>query len=93
MRFGNHEVWSRIPKHVMNSPHGLENNPWFYSENLETPRAIHRNQNIINLIQDWSSSRRKIRGQKKKQLAIWKFIQFIAVRGRTKENRVKGNPL
>jgi hypothetical protein len=68
MRFGNHEVWSKIPKHEVNSPRGLQKNPRFYGAflNLEIPRALRKKGVVLSI----EIKTFKIRGQKKEQ---WHF--------------------
>jgi hypothetical protein len=68
MRFGNHEVWSKISKHEVNSPRGLEKNPRFYGAflNLEIRCTLRKKCAVLsNEIKTF-----KTRGQKKKQ---WHF--------------------
>ncbi len=68
MRFGNHEVWSKIPKHEVNSPRGLEKKPRFYGAflNLEIRCTLRKKCAILSK----EIKIFKIGGQKKKQ---WHF--------------------
>ncbi len=97
MRFGNHEVWSKIPKHEVNSPRGLEKNPRFYGAFLNLEIQIRCTLRKKGAVSSNEIKTFKIRGQKKKQCYfgnadIGNVYIFIAERGHIKDNRVKGNP-